>query len=62
METGADYATVLADAQQLGYAEANPSADVDGYDARAKLCILSRIALRAELDPDAVSTQSIAAV
>ena len=37
MEAGADYTTVLADAQQLGYAEANPSADVDGYDARAKL-------------------------
>jgi homoserine dehydrogenase len=62
METGADYATVLADAQSLGYAEANPSADVDGYDARAKLCILSRIALRAELDPDAVATQSISPV
>jgi homoserine dehydrogenase len=62
METGADYATVLADAQQLGYAEANPSADVDGYDARAKLCILSRIALRAELDPDTVATQSISPV
>jgi homoserine dehydrogenase len=59
METGADYATVLADAQQLGYAEADPSADVDGYDARAKLCILSRIALHAELDPDAVATQTI---
>ncbi|HWZ51591.1 MAG TPA: homoserine dehydrogenase, partial [Granulicella sp.] len=41
MEDGADYATVLADAQQLGYAEADPSADVDGFDARAKLCILS---------------------
>src|SRR5215469_15478113 len=41
MESGADYATVLADAQQLGYAEADPSADVDGYDARAKLCILA---------------------
>ena len=62
METGADYATVLADAQQLGYAESNPSADVDGYDARAKLCILSRIALRAELDPDAVATQSISPI
>jgi homoserine dehydrogenase len=62
MEIGADYATVLADAQQLGYAEANPSADVDGYDARAKLCILSRIALRAELDPDAVATQSISPI
>ncbi|WP_263368951.1 homoserine dehydrogenase [Edaphobacter bradus] len=62
MESGADYATVLADAQHLGYAEADPSADVDGYDARAKLCILSRIALRSELDPDAVATQSISAV
>ena len=62
MEAGADYATVLADAQSLGYAEANPSADVDGYDARAKLCILSRIALRAELDPDAVATQSISPI
>src|ERR1700733_12258190 len=62
METGADYATVLADAQQLGYAEADPSADVDGYDARAKLCILSRIALHAELDPDAVATQTISTV
>lgn len=62
MESGADYATVLKDAQQLGYAEANPSADVDGFDARAKLCILSRIALRADLNPDEVATQTIATV
>jgi homoserine dehydrogenase len=62
METGAGYAAVLADAQALGYAEADPSADVDGFDARAKLCILSRIAMQAELDPDTVSTQTISAV
>lgn len=62
METGAEYAAVLADAQGLGYAEANPSADVDGFYARAKLCILSRIALHAELDPDAVATQTISTV
>jgi homoserine dehydrogenase len=62
MEAGAEYATVLADAQQLGYAEANPSADVDGFDARAKLCILSRIAMHAELDPDAVATQTISTI
>jgi homoserine dehydrogenase len=62
MEAGADYSTVLADAQQLGYAEADPSADVDGFDARAKLCILSRIAMHAELDPDAVATQTISTV
>ncbi|MCL2659416.1 MAG: homoserine dehydrogenase [Acidobacteriaceae bacterium] len=62
MESGADYAAVLADAQRLGYAEANPSADVDGFDARAKLCILARIALRAEIDPEVVVTQSISPV
>ena len=62
METGASYASVLADAQTLGYAEADPSADVDGFDERAKLCILSRIAMQAELDPDAVSTQTISTV
>ena len=62
MEAGADYATVLADAQRLGYAESDPAADVDGFDARAKLCILSRIAMHAELDPDAVATQTISTV
>lgn len=62
MESGAAYATVLAEAQHAGYAEADPSADVDGYDARAKLCILSRIALHVELDPDEVSTQTISTV
>ncbi len=62
MEAGADYATVLADAQQLGYAEADPSADVDGYDARAKLVILTRLGLHADVDPEAVSTQSISGI
>ena len=59
METGADYAEVLADAQQLGYAEADPSADVDGHDARAKLVILTRIAMHADIDPDGFAAQSI---
>ena len=62
MEAGVTYADSLAQAQAAGYAEADPSADVDGFDARAKLCILARIALHAELDPDQVSTQSIASV
>ena len=62
MESGASYAAALADAQALGYAEADPSADVDGFDARAKLCILSRVAMRAELDPDEVATQTISTV
>lgn len=62
MESGASYASVLAKAQALGYAEADPSADVDGFDARAKLCILSRVAMRCELDPDSVATQTISTV
>lgn len=62
MEQGAEYADVLAQAQKLGYAEANPSADVDGFDARAKLCVLARLALRAELNPDEVPAQTISTV
>ena len=62
MEQGADYAEVLALAQRAGYAEADPSADVDGYDARAKLCILARLALGAELAPEEVPAQTISRV
>ena len=62
MESGAGYADVLAAAQAKGYAEADPSADVDGFDARAKLCILSRLALRAEIDPEQVPAQTISTI
>jgi len=62
MEGGADYGDVLKAAQAAGYAEADPSADVDGFDARAKLCILSRLALHAEIDPEKVPAQTIKTV
>ena len=62
MEAGDAFADVLADAQKLGYAEANPSEDVDGYDARAKLVILTRIALRAGVDLESVACRSITQV
>ena len=62
METGAAFAEVLADAQKLGYAEADPTEDVDGYDARAKLVILSRIALRSAVKVEAVTCRSITQV
>jgi len=39
-EEGSEYSSVLAEAQALGYAEADPSADVEGFDARAKAAIL----------------------
>lgn len=62
MEAGASYADVLAEAQRLGYAESDPAADVGGLDARAKLCILCRVAMHAELDPEQIATQTIAAI
>jgi homoserine dehydrogenase len=62
MEGGADYSEVLKKAQAAGYAEADPSADVDGFDARAKLCVLARLALHAEIDPEKVPAQTIKTV
>lgn len=43
METGQDYAKALKEAQDLGYAEANPSADVDGWDAAVKTVIMANV-------------------
>ena len=62
MEAGADYAEVLAEAQKLGYAEADPTEDVAGYDARAKLAILMRLALRVEIHPEDILTSPITEV
>ena len=44
MEDGADYDDVLKEAQDLGYAEADPTADVAGHDVRAKIAILAKLA------------------
>src|SRR5512134_2757047 len=51
--------TVLADAQRLGYAEADPSADVDGHDAAAKLVVLVGVAFRRHLQLAEVPRRSI---
>jgi homoserine dehydrogenase len=59
MQDGAEYATVLVAAQAKGYAEADPTEDVGGFDARAKLAILMRLALGAEVDPEEITPQSI---
>ncbi len=48
--TGRDYSVILAEAQKLGYAEADPTADVGGYDAANKLAILTAIAYGVEPD------------
>jgi len=62
MEAGAEYAPVLAEAQAKGYAEADPTEDVGGFDARAKLAILMRLALRVEISPEEIVPRPITQV
>jgi homoserine dehydrogenase len=57
--TGASYADALADAQRLGYAEADPTEDVTGKDAAAKMAILARLAFNAAVRLDQVSYEGI---
>nr|WP_281501108.1 homoserine dehydrogenase [Erythrobacter sp. F6033] len=61
-ETGADFAETLAEAQKLGYAEADPTFDIEGIDAAHKLAILAAIGFGAKVDFDAVRTTGIVQV
>src|SRR6266849_6202969 len=54
METGASYAEALAEAQRLGYAEADPTDDVSGADAAAKMAILATVAFGSRVTLDDV--------
>jgi len=58
-ETRRDFADVLAEAQALGYAEADPSFDIDGIDAAHKLAILSALAFGVKPDFDAIHVEGI---
>ena len=58
-DTGRDFADVLAEAQAMGFAEADPGFDIDGIDAAHKLAILASIAFGARLDFASVRTQGI---
>ena len=58
-ETGRDFDDVLADAQKLGYAEADPAFDIDGVDAAHKLAILASVAFSTQVDFDAVHVEGI---
>ena len=60
--TGVDYETALADASALGYAEADPTADVEGYDAAAKAAILASIAFHTRVSADDVYREGITRV
>ena len=59
MAAGRDYSEALAEAQTQGYAEADPTADVEGYDTLAKTLILSALVFGRPLRPEQVSRQGI---
>lgn len=61
-KAGICFAEALAEAQKFGYAEANSAEDVDGYDARAKITILSRVGLRCAVAHSEIPTRSISII
>ncbi len=61
-DEGASYENVLADAQALGFAEADPTADVEGYDASYKLAILSSLAFNKFLPAELIYREGISKV
>lgn len=63
METnGVPFATALREAQKLGFAEADPTDDIDGLDARAKLAILARVALYCGVQASSILARSISPI
>ncbi len=56
---GMDFASALSQAQELGYAERDPSADVEGWDACRKICILASLAFGRQVHPEHVYTEGI---
>ena len=59
IHNGVAFDAALKQAQQMGYAENDPTADIDGHDACRKICILSDLAFGDKIDPNAVSCQGI---
>jgi len=58
-KSGAPLETILAEAQRLGYAEADPSADIDGFDARSKLVLLAALAFGERITPADIYMEGI---
>jgi homoserine dehydrogenase len=62
MEEGMSYGAALARAQELGYAEADPSFDVDGHDTAHKLAILTSVAFGSEIDRGSIFVEGISGI
>ena len=60
--TGADFADALAEATELGYAEADPTADIEGFDAASKAAILASLAFHSEVPVEKVHREGITSV
>jgi homoserine dehydrogenase len=60
--TGAEFADALAEATALGYAEADPTADIEAYDAASKAAILASLAFHSEVSVDRVYREGITAI
>ena len=61
-QEGLSYGDCLADAQKLGYAEADPTFDVEGYDAAHKLALLTAISFGTEIDADSIYVEGISSI
>ena len=61
-ESGSDYSDALREAQQLGYAESDPTADVEGHDAAAKIAIIANFAFGVHVVADDVSAEGISRI
>ncbi len=60
--TGMPFASAVKEAQKLGFAEADPTEDIDGLDARAKLAILARVGLHCSVSTDKIVARTISAI
>jgi homoserine dehydrogenase len=59
---GSAFGDVLAEAQRLGYAEADPTADIEGYDARSKLALLAQMAFGQRISPTSIYCEGISRI
>jgi len=62
MESGGSYDEALAEAQRLGYAEADPTFDIEGHDTAQKLSILASLAFGTKVDPAAIYVEGISSI
>ncbi len=62
IKSGLTFEKALAEAQEMGYAERDPSADIEGHDACRKICILSALAFGKHIYPEFVTTEGITGV